>query len=570
MKTIEKKLLAFLLCCAWTTSGYAQTYPQGYFRSPLENTLTLAGNFGECRPNHFHTGLDFKTDGKENQKVLAVAEGCVSRVSISHSGYGNALYVTHPNGYTSVYGHLNDFFPDLQRFVVEAQYAREQWAMDTVLSPGLFPVKKGQQIAWSGNTGGSTGPHLHFELRDTETGHVLNPALFGFPLQDGLPPVPKMLAVYGPQSIYAQKPILVPLQKKGAVYGPASETIIVPYAKARVALKADDYMEGSTNTLGVYAMRLSMDDRLEASWKIAEIDFAQNRYVNAFADYRLKEQQKGWYQTLFRLPGNLLDVYDSLNKDNGLLDLSDAAPHQLRIELYDANGNRSGVSFRMQGQGGEGEQEKDCENLWRPLQQNTIKTATLDLSSGRYSVYDDVCLHYTEAPSAKHYSNIVQLLDDSYPLQDYVSLGLKLNKLVPFDQRTKLVFMHQVKAASLPGNHPQTGMAARFDKGWAYADVRTFGSFYVDVDTLGPKIVPLQKSGPLASAASIGFSVTDAMTSVKGFRAELDGKWLRFVRRGNAYTYKFDEHCGKGKHRLVITASDENDNLTTYTFDFTR
>ncbi|RYZ19658.1 MAG: M23 family metallopeptidase, partial [Sphingobacteriales bacterium] len=192
-----------------------EQYPRGYFRNPLDIPITLAGNFAECRPNHFHTGLDLKTNERENLNVYAAADGYVSRVSISHSGYGNAVYITHPNGYTTLYGHLNDFFPALQQYVVSQQYAKETWNIDLNMNAGQFPVKKGQLIALSGTTGGSTGPHVHFEIRDSKTEHVLNAALFGFAINDNIPPVAGSIAVYREGSVYEQNAQLYPL-KKGA------------------------------------------------------------------------------------------------------------------------------------------------------------------------------------------------------------------------------------------------------------------------------------------------------------------------------------------------------------------
>src|SRR4051812_21873328 len=144
-------------------------YPQDYFRNPLDMPILLAGNFGECRPGHFHSGMDIKTAGVENKPVYATADGYVSRIKMEPGGFGHALYITHPNGYTTLYAHLNDFIPALQQRVRQQQYAKESWTVDIQLQPGQFPVKQGDQIAWSGNTGGSTAPHLHFEIRDTKT-----------------------------------------------------------------------------------------------------------------------------------------------------------------------------------------------------------------------------------------------------------------------------------------------------------------------------------------------------------------------------------------------------------------
>lgn len=545
------------------------SYPQDYFRNPLDIPILLAGNFGECRPNHFHTGIDLKTDSKENMNVYAAADGYVSRVSISHSGYGNAIYITHPNGYTTLYGHLNDFYPALQQYVLLQQYEQESWNVDLKIAAGQFPVKKDQFIAFSGTTGGSTGPHLHFEIRDSKTLHVLNAALFGLPIKDDIAPVAKSMALYNASGVYEQSPVLLPLKKEGDRYTLAQKVYTFNGAQLRVGVLADDFMNGSTNSLGVYEMKLFMDNELQVSWRLNDIDFDQNRYVNAFADYKLKEENKGWYQTLFRTPGNKLDAYTYINQQNGLLDLSDRKPHEIKIELKDAAGNTANINFTVIGEDNNAS-AKNCATLWKAGQRNELNTPNVSFVTDKNALYDDICFRYTETPSAKNYSPVLQLMDTKIPVQSYAELGIKLNKLVPFDLRSKLVFIHHIKAASLPGNNPQDAAAAVFDKGMARAQVRTFGNYYVAVDTVAPVIKSLQKGTDWSKLSSIRFAVNDKVTSVKAFRAELDGKWLRLVRSGTTYTYTFDERCAKGKHQLVITATDENENKSVQKFSFNR
>ncbi len=576
INSVSTVVVSLFLLVSGSVGISAQTqtpgqYPRNYFRNPLNIPILLAGNFGECRPNHFHTGLDLKTNGKENERVYAAADGYVSRISISHSGYGNALYIAHPNGYTTVYGHLNDFYSQLQQYVIDQQYAQEQWNIDIILQPGQFPVKKGQFIAFSGNTGGSTGPHLHFEIRNTSTEHVLNAALFGLPVQDNVAPVPRSIAIYGAASMYMQNPVLKPLKKKGTWYEPLTRGLTTNEPFVRIGVLADDYMPGSHNKLGVYQMRLYMDDTLQASWSLHDIDFSLNRYVNAFADYKLKEEGRGWYQTLFRVPGNHWDGYTFLNARNGLLDISDGESHRVHIELTDAAGNTSGIQFSLTCPGAAKTAEGTCTNLWSAGAAQELATSTLFFAVDNQALYDDICFSYTETASPLNYSAVVQLGDGKIPLQTYATLGVKLTRLLPFELRGKLIFAHRIKPAALPGNNPQDAMAARFEKGWAYASVRTFGNYYVTVDTIGPSIEPARKNVNMGSLPQLQFVVKDDKTSVKKFRATLNGNWARFVRAGNTYTYKWDErHIAKGPVELIIQAWDENDNLSSRTFNFSR
>ena len=194
-------------------------YPKSYFRDPLDLPIHLAGNYGELRPGHFHMGLDMKTNGRENYPVYAAADGYVSHIKIEPSGFGNAIYINHPNGYTTVYVHLNTFFPALQQYVKQRQYILEKWEVLLDVPENMFPLKKGDLIAYSGNTGGSMAPHLHFEIRDTKTDENRNPILFGLPVIDDIPPTLQRVALYdGNESTYLQIPHIYPLAKAAEGY----------------------------------------------------------------------------------------------------------------------------------------------------------------------------------------------------------------------------------------------------------------------------------------------------------------------------------------------------------------
>jgi hypothetical protein len=171
-------------------------YPQNYFQWPTNAKIGIVANFGELRPNHYHMGLDVRTDSKENMNVLAAAEGYVAKVHIDATGFGRALYINHPNGFTTLYAHLNDFNPEIEQYVKEQQYRLKKWNIDLEIPAGILPVKKGGFIAYSGNTGGSQGPHIHFEIRETATDKVLNPLLFGMPIPDRQAPDLIRLAIY--------------------------------------------------------------------------------------------------------------------------------------------------------------------------------------------------------------------------------------------------------------------------------------------------------------------------------------------------------------------------------------
>ncbi len=541
-----------------------KAYPKGYFRNPLNVPIELAGNFGECRPNHFHSGIDIKTQQKENLPVHAAADGYISRIKIEPGGFGNAIYITHPNGYVTLYAHLNKYAPELDAYVKKKQYENESWRIDQELKPSLFPVKKGQMIAWSGNTGSSEAPHLHFEIRDGRNEKPLNPLLFGFDVADTKAPVLNRLAIYNKEnSLYEQSPVLVALHKKGNVYVPPTDTLKVNAYAAGLALSADDFINSSYNTLGIFEMRLFLDDAPQFAFQLDNIGYDETRYMNAHADYKTRKSGGPWLQCCFKMPGDRLDIYQSFNNLNGVLDISDGKVHQVRMEVDDAAGNTSVLQFCIV-QKGTPKATACAGKLLVPGKINVASGADYQLSMPENALYDNVCLNPSSKPMTTALSNLVALGSAAIPVHTYFDLRIKPAKVIAPDQKNKLAIVQSAFGK-------QNGKAAQYDGTWANVKVRDFGDYKLVADTQGPKIASaIKPDADLSKASRISFTVTDAITSVDKFRAELDGKWLRFVQRGNVFYYDFDEKCPAGKHALKVTAADENGNQTVYTLNFKR
>jgi murein DD-endopeptidase MepM/ murein hydrolase activator NlpD len=351
------------------------TYPQGYFRNPLDFPMSLAANFGELRPNHYHMGLDIRTQHRENQPVHAAADGYVARVEIEPAGFGQAIYIRHPNGYTTVYGHLNQFFPALAAYVHQQQYRLQSWQVDLTLPPGLFPVRKGDFIAYSGNTGGSQGPHLHFEIRRTDGDINLNPLLFGLPVPDRTPPTLLRLAWYDRnEGIYGQSPHILPQIPRSL--------LIVPTSRISFALSAFDTQSGSANPNGIYEADLYVDHLPVIGFQMNNISYDDTRNVNAHIDYKTRETGGPFLQQLFFLSGypppsiyravvaahpssgggsteaatgsrgsaagSMVDPAGQPHAANGVLRLDDGRIHDVRIAVKDTYGNSSELRFRVQ------------------------------------------------------------------------------------------------------------------------------------------------------------------------------------------------------------------------------
>lgn len=581
---------------AQETTETKPTYPQDYFRNPLDIPIFLAGNFGECRPGHFHSGIDIKTLGKEGQPVHAAADGYISRIKMEKGGFGHGLYITHPNGYTTLYAHLSDFAPAIQQYLKKEQYEKKHWDVDIQLSSDQFPVKKGDQIAWSGNTGASTAPHLHFEIRDTKTEHPLNPELFGLPLVDKIAPVPTEVVFYE-GNIYWEGKVTTSLKKADSLYKPDKtdnrffsinmDTMQVPAGLIGIGINVNDYMDGSDNTIAFYTARLYMDDSLQAQITLDDIGYDETRYINAYADYKTKEISNKWVQCLFKLPGNRLDeIYSCLNNNKGRLDFNDRKVHKIDILLTDDKGNKSNVFFYAKPTLKDEMMPGDDRIPFYANKANDFIDKNIKFSLDSRQLYDDIFFNFkggncTEIPeildkpkaaedttaveNTNLYSCKFQLHHSYVPIHHYFDLKIKPNKPIPANLKNKIAMLYS-------DDKDIDGRAAiAIDSGWYKAKVRAFGTYWLDIDTVSPVIKSLQKDNSnLSKASQITFEVKDAMTSVKSFSGYLDGKWICFEQHNDLFFYKFDEHCPKGKHKLVFRAEDENGNATSTSITFVR
>ncbi|NIG52015.1 M23 family metallopeptidase [Chitinophaga sp. Cy-1792] len=546
------------------TPGVEKNYPQGYFRNPLNIPIELAGNFGELRPNHFHSGMDIKTQQRENLPVHAAADGYVSRIGVSHTGFGNVLYITHPNGYTTVYAHLNSYFPALQQYVKQQQYQNESWATDLVIPQGKFPVRKGDLVAYSGNTGGSAGPHLHFEIRNTATEKPLNPLLFGFDIPDSKAPEVFRIAVYDrTRSIYEQQPVMVPVKKAGNTYVTVQPVVKVAATKTGLALTAIDRMNNTPNTYGIYEAKLFHNDKPDIDFELDNIGYDETRYLNAHIDYKVKKADGPYLQLMFSLPGNELDIYHDFDGD-GTIDISDGEVHNMELVVKDAYGNTSNVKFGLQHSGVEAP-EKPCANTMYPDSKNIFENNQVEFYLDERALYDNICFRYQETPnnSAKAKSDNFMLHTPLVPVHDFFDVRLKASKPVPEDLQSKVVMVREGMGSGTS--------ATVLDNGWYKGNFRDFGTFHLEVDTIAPKVTPIgvKPGAILSKAGKISFAMSDA-SGIKSYRAELDGKWLMFSRKGNVLTYAFDEHCGPGAHMLVMKVTDIAGNEGVYRLSFKR
>jgi len=323
---------------------------EGYFGRVLNiSPPTIVGNFGEPRRLHFHTGLDFRTNQEEGHAVFAAAGGYISRINVSGVGYGNALYITHPNGYVTAYGHLQQFNHKIAQRLRKEQYEKESFAVDFYLTPSELPVKKGDTIALSGNSGGSGGPHLHFEVRDSLE-RVYNPLLFGYKLKDEMKPIISYLKFYPLDELknkcdgYRAKVI----RNKQGSYEVTGGAVKLNASQVGFSVNAYDVMNLTEAHTGIYNMTVFDGDKMIYEYQIDRLSFPERRYVLSHIDYPIfmSESRKSFHKC-FVEPGNKCPAYSNL-LNAGLIDISDNEPHNIHIEVSDYTGNVSLIKFKLQ------------------------------------------------------------------------------------------------------------------------------------------------------------------------------------------------------------------------------
>jgi len=546
----------------------AQNYPAGYFRNPLALPMSLAGNFGELRPNHYHMGLDLRTNKRINQPVYAAADGYISRIKIDQLGFGQAIYIDHPNGYTTVYVHLNEFYPALARYIKQQQYLLQSWELFLDFAPNQFPVTKGQLIAYSGNMGGSQAPHLHFEVRRTKDDTNLNPALFGFPLPDNTSPQIFKLAVYDRnKSTYEQVPKIFPVRKVNGGYTLANPLITVNSNLFSFAINAWDTHNGSSHNIGIYQAILFLDEVEQVRFTMDGISYDNTRYVNGHVDYKTKANGGPWLQHLAQPAGYPNGIYQK-GAGDGVIRLYDQAVHQVRIEVKDAGGNSSMLRFQVQSKPWAIIPYTGNARMFYPLMIDVAESPDCEFYLGENCLYDSVHLGIVSTnPANPQVVSRVHSIGQAYiPVQDYFLVRIKPTR--PMGQMdTGKVVMQRFAG---PKNEVKK---VNWQNGWAAAKFRDFGNFQLVVDNEPPQIVPLgfHNNANLSRLSQISFTVRDNLGEFQNFRAELDGKWICFTNdKGKVFIYRFDEHCLPGSHELKIHVEDEAGNVKEENYRFVR
>lgn len=554
---------------------FAQTqanYPQGDFINPLDIPLSLAGNFGELRGNHFHSGFDFRTNGEEGYLVKAVADGYISRIKVSAFGYGNAVYITHNNGYVSVYGHLQRYDSVISNYVKSKQYELELFEVDLFPKKNELRVTQGQLIALSGNTGGSEGPHLHFEIRDEKTEEIINPYFFGFAIDDTVAPGIEGIAIYPMDQnarVNGSKRATYFEIKKSGINSYAVKEEITLSGKIGFGLITFDLESGSTNKNGTYAYNLKVDSEMVFSYAVNRFAFDQTRYINAHIDYAKLKKSNEKFQRCYLLPGNKIKHY-VYNAQNGIKEFNDTLFHTININAVDFKNNTSTLSFRGKSyQTDSVSKVATGSNYFSFNTPNQFTKEDISVELPLTCLYDDIEFTYSKvAGNGKLLSDIHRVHNADTPVHNAYTLSIK-PKAKALKKADKLLIV----SIDEEGNPLSEG--GTFEHGFVTTKTRNFGSFAVMMDTIAPtvKLLNFDKEHKTFRQNKIMVKMSDNLSGIKSYRGTIDGAWvlMQHDNKEKTITYTFDEKLVKSdsEHIFVITIVDRKGNSKKITTKFT-
>ena len=532
------------------------------FRYPLDVPMSLSGNYGELRSNHFHGGIDFRVGGVVGAPIYATERGYVSRITIGPSGYGNALYITHPNGYVSVYGHMHCFNDAITKFVMERQYTTESFRQDISLTPEQFPVKRGEFIGKAGNTGSSGGPHLHFEIRD-EKGQCTDAFARGYlSIPDNLPPFFRNVIFYGlehrngvPESYYIGMP---------------KATVIPLPAHSYVCIDAFDKQQGTNAKLAVSEYKVWLDNTLLFHFTLGEVPGYMGRDINSLIEFKQKVVRGRTYVKSYTDPGNLLQ--DRIKGSNrGVISLNDTLLHKIKIEVKDIPGNRSVKNYTVKrvdslyaGKVSDS-LEVHCAPWFLP---NFYMADGLKLYVPQGALYNNVNLSVdTLENRITPFAPVWRVANDRFPLRKSASVAMKCN--IPDSLVSKAFLAHVYGSGTL-------GYAGgKYDtlRREMVANVLSLGNFTVGVDLAAPEITPTIKNGAVVSGNTIVFRLRDRLSGIRSYRVEIDGHWV--LAQQDAKTRRIiiplqDARIQRGKkHTLEFVAEDNCGNVSRLKRTFT-
>lgn len=546
------------------------------FISPVKIPLMLSANFGELRIDHFHSGLDIKTQGVTGKEVIAAATGYIYRISVSPGGFGKALYVRHPSGYSTVYGHLDKFTPEIEDFVTSQQYERKSYLVTLFPTKEKFSVKQGDIIAYSGNSGSSGGPHLHYEIRKSDSELPVNPLFFEFGTEDNIEPVIEKLVVFPINShtlINSQHNIKkINVSGGNGKYYVSAENEIRISGLAGFGIKSFDLLNKSNNKCAVYSIELKIDSITIYKYVMDGFSFNESRFINSHIDYETYQRENIYIERTFVLPNDKLSVYkDVVNR--GIFNFNDDKTHNAKITVTDIQNNESSLSFKIKSQSTKSQDITETVNnnlIVMPFNKsNKFAADNVSINIPAGALYDTIFFSYKKTEGTKGMLSELHYIHNKFsPVHKAFTLSIKPSK-IPFGKESKMLIVQ------LDDDQKKNALNSTLSEGYITTEALSFGKFYIGIDTIAPEITAngLVSGAVLTGRREIKIKILDDLSGIKSIEPTIDGKWALFEydQKNDLLIYRFNkQRITQGtKHSLSLKVTDNKDNESFYYCDFT-
>jgi hypothetical protein len=551
----------------------AQTaYPADYFMAPLDGPLVMIGTFGEIRADHFHSGIDLSTNEEEGKKVYAAAAGYISRIKIAPDGYGKALYITHPNGYVTVYGHLKKFNAEIEKYARKIQYKKESFAIDVYPKRGDLPLNKGEVIAFSGSTGAAEGPHLHFEIRDAKTEWVINPLLFGFNVADHAAPEISKIKIYSLNHegvvINATESATYKVSDESGQYLILGPQVINAFGDIGFGIETNDKMSADDKRygLGIYSIEMKVDGERQCFFRFNSFSFDETRYANAHVDYGEEILHDDQIQRCYRLPGNKLSMDEDSTMAGDLL-MNDGAMHDIEFIVSDFAGNKSSLSLKLQS-------DESLSSIPFPSPPEdaavisdkkgiNINTDDICIKIPVGAVYDETWFSFSKSEGGKKsLSSVYHVGGKTVAVQNPITIEIKPTLNLSDSLQQKMFIASHGKNGTVKYE------SGEWKKGFLSASARHFGDFEIMIDTTPPiiKATHQPSSDSSGKTSEISFHIADNLSGIESYRATINGKFflLEYDAKSGTLMGEIPGSNKNKKHSFVLSVSDKKGNTASY------
>ena len=549
MRFLKKSfLLLFLLSILFRLNS--QEYN---LNSPIDLPLNLSGTFGEFRSSHFHYGLDITTNKKSGYEVYSIESGSIIRIRVSTSGYGKAIYVDHLNGLTSVYAHLKEFSPKIQEYIKGQQYLRKSYNIQKFFNEGDLVIDKGELIGYSGNTGGSSGPHLHFEIRDTKSQNPLNPLSFEYKYEDNRRPIIRSLYVFDEtDSFKKDNPKQYPIEKiNDSIY---KSKKVIYNNDIGIGVEVYDRQSGNNyNRNGIYEIRMYLDSILNFSYKMDNINISESIFRKVFYDYSLLKTRGVRVQKIYYPPNSKLSFLNH-NTETGIFDSNDSIKKEVQIEVIDWNNNKSYLKFQIEGSPSNIKENPISGIEIVPDQEYKIKRNNVEVDFRRNSFFNKVALNIESN------NDTLKVGKDIHPLRK--SYNIKINKKIEDS-----IVRRQSYIGLINKNGKISYLNTSKNKNSFSVNSSILGSYILSRDSIRPEVKPLNFSlnKDVSKQKTIRLRIYDNISGIKSYEVLINNKWALFEYEPKSnlifHTIK-DGIIKNGENNIIIKVIDGVGNET--------